>query len=108
VPGAEVAALRLEEDACAAGAPPQDNGLAMRQILDGLEEVRPVRRAVDVELSPLKRDLQRAIERGLHGDRPPGRTADAGVPAPVRRMEAENVHHDGELSLRELTPSAVR
>jgi hypothetical protein len=80
----------------------------MRQILDGLEEVRPVRRAVDVELSPLKRDLQRAIERRLHGDRPPGRTADAGVPAPVRRVEAENVHHDGELSLRELTPSAVR
>ena len=93
---AEVAALRLEEDARAVGAPPQDNGLAMRQIVDGLEQIGAVRRAVDVELSPLQRDLQRAIERRLDGDRPPGRAADPGVPAPVRRVEAENVHHDGE------------
>jgi hypothetical protein len=79
----------------------------MRQIVDGLEEIGAVRRAVDVELSPLQRDLQRAIERRLDRDRPPGRAADPGVPAPVRRVEAENVHHDGELPLRELTPSAA-
>jgi hypothetical protein len=45
-------------------------------------------------LSPLQRDLQRSIERRLDRDRPPGRAADPGVPAPVRRVEAENVHHD--------------